>query len=83
MQKPRSHWVTAELYEAGDVVCFTMKTLHTGIRNATASSLRLSADVRFQPASAPRDERWVSSAADGIGVPRDSAVRFSTDFGLF
>lgn len=54
------------------MVCFTMQTLHTGIRNDSKSSLRLSADVRFQPASEPRDERWVSCSPDGIGVPRDS-----------
>ena len=68
-----ARWVTAKCFRAGDVVCFSMHTLHTGIRNDTQSSLRLSADVRFQPASEPRDDRWVSDAPDGVGVPRDSA----------
>ena len=69
----RARWVTALEFRAGDIVCFTMQTLHTGIRNDSESSLRLSADVRFQPASDPRDERWVSDSPDGVGVPRDSA----------
>jgi len=68
-----ARWVTALNFRAGDVVCFTMQTLHTGIRNETQSSLRLSADVRFQPASELRDDRWVSDSPDGVGVPRDSA----------
>eukprot|EP01043_Picozoa_sp_COSAG02_P064538 COSAG02_NODE_9468_length_2207_cov_2.066414_2_plen_168_part_00 len=68
-----ARWVTARSFRASDVVCFTMHTLHTGIGNSTQSSLRLSADVRFQPASEPRDERWVSDSPDGIGVPRDNA----------
>ena len=39
-----ARWVTALEFRAGDIVCFTMKTLHTGIRNDSLSSLRLSAD---------------------------------------
>ena len=47
-----SRWMTAN-YRAGDVVLFTMKTLHGGLRNETPSTLRLSCDLRFQPASDP------------------------------
>ena len=47
-----SRWMTAN-YRAGDVVLFTMKTLHGGLRNETPSTLRISCDLRFQPASDP------------------------------
>ena len=53
-----ARWLTAN-YRAGDVVVFTMKTLHAGTRNETRSQLRLSADLRFQPAAHERDERWM------------------------
>jgi ectoine hydroxylase-related dioxygenase (phytanoyl-CoA dioxygenase family) len=68
-----ARWVTALEFNMGDLVCFTLQTLHTGIRNDSGSSLRLSADVRFQQKSEPRDPRWVSDSPDGVGVPRDSA----------
>lgn len=55
---PASRWVTAN-YKAGDVVLFSMHTLHGGIRNETSGQLRLSADLRFQPAQEGRDERWI------------------------
>lgn len=55
---PAARWVTGD-FNAGDVVLFTMHTLHGGIRNETAQQLRLSADLRFQPARERRDERWI------------------------
>ena len=53
-----ARWVTSD-YKAGDVVLFSMHTLHGGIRNETPRQLRLSADLRFQPARDRRDERWI------------------------
>ncbi len=56
---PAARWVTSD-YKAGDVVIFSMHTLHGGIRNESATrQLRLSADLRFQPARERRDERWI------------------------
>jgi hypothetical protein len=56
---PAARWVTSD-YQAGDVVIFSMHTLHGGIRNESAArQLRLSADLRFQPARERRDERWI------------------------
>jgi hypothetical protein len=50
-------WQTAE-FKMGDVLIFTMYTMHAAIQNMTRR-VRISADVRFQPASTPRDERWI------------------------
>lgn len=51
-------WLTAEEYRMGDVLIFTMKTVHASIDNQTRS-LRLSTDTRYQRADEPVDERWV------------------------
>ena len=45
----------------GDVLIFTMRTVHAGTDNAT-DRLRLSIDTRYQRADAPVDERWVRGA---------------------
>ena len=62
---PDARWVTAD-YKAGDVVLFTMHTLHGGIRNETDRQLRLSADLRFQPGREQRDERWIGRTCEAI-----------------
>ena len=54
----RSQWVTTD-FRAGDVVVLTMHTIHSSLHNVSPNRLRLSCDVRFQPASEPFDERWV------------------------
>ena len=51
-----AQWQTAE-FKAGDVLLFGMYTMHAALSNAT-DRLRLSCDVRFQPASEPIDPRW-------------------------
>lgn len=51
-------WLTAPQYRMGDVLIFTMKTVHAGTDNDT-HTLRLSTDSRYQRADAPVDERWV------------------------
>ena len=43
----------------GDVLIFTMRTVHASIDNRT-QTLRLSTDTRYQPADAPIDERWIT-----------------------
>jgi phytanoyl-CoA dioxygenase PhyH len=51
-------WLTAPEYKMGDVLVFTMRTVHAGTDNES-STLRLSTDSRYQRADAPVDERWV------------------------
>jgi ectoine hydroxylase-related dioxygenase (phytanoyl-CoA dioxygenase family) len=51
-------WVTCPDYRAGDVVIFSVYTVHGGLDNQT-NRFRLSSDTRYQPASAAADERWI------------------------
>ena len=51
-------WLTAPQFRMGDVLIFSMKTVHAGTDNDT-HALRLSTDSRYQRADAPVDERWV------------------------
>jgi hypothetical protein len=51
-------WLTAPEFRMGDVLIFTMRTVHAGTDNTT-DRLRLSIDTRYQRADAPVDERWV------------------------
>lgn len=50
-------WLSAE-FEAGDVLIFSMFTVHASLDNHS-SAIRLSSDSRYQLASEPVDERWV------------------------
>ncbi len=50
-------WKTAD-FEMGDVIIFTMHTMHTSTKNLS-DRWRISCDIRFQPAAHPIDERWV------------------------
>ena len=50
-------WLTTD-YAAGDLLVFSMFTIHASMDNHT-SSFRLSTDTRYQPASDPIDERWI------------------------
>ena len=51
-------WLGAD-YQAGDVLCFTMHTLHGALdNNSPVGRCRLSSDTRYQPANEPFDERW-------------------------
>ena len=52
-------WLTSA-YEMGDLLVFTMYTMHTGNDNQT-NRLRISTDTRYQPSSAVVDERWVGA----------------------
>ena len=53
-----ARWLAPPYYEAGDVVVFGLRTLHMSTANLT-DRVRLSVDVRFQPASDPVDPRYV------------------------
>lgn len=52
-------WLTAE-YRMGDLLTFTMASVHTGIDNQS-DRIRLSSDSRYQLASEPADERWIGA----------------------
>jgi len=52
-------WLTTE-FQAGDVLIFSMFTLHCSLDN-TSDRVRLSSDSRYQAASAPVDERWIDN----------------------
>jgi ectoine hydroxylase-related dioxygenase (phytanoyl-CoA dioxygenase family) len=54
-------WLTAPEFRMGDVLIFTMKTVHAGTDNDTRA-LRLSTDSRYQRTDTPVDERWVTGA---------------------
>src|SRR5439155_13004590 len=50
-------WLTTE-YRAGDILVFTIFTVHCSLDNHS-DRIRLSSDTRYQPASHPADERCV------------------------
>ena len=53
-----STWLTAD-FRPGDVLCFTMDTLHGAFDNQTdPGRCRLSSDTRYQRADEPCDDRW-------------------------
>jgi hypothetical protein len=69
-------WGTAD-FEAGDVIIFTMYTLHTSTRNMS-DRWRISCDIRFQPAADPADERWVGKnpIAHSVKNPTKQEISF-------
>lgn len=56
-------WLTSH-FDAGDAIVFGMYTMHASTTNVT-NRFRVSADVRFQPAADPMDERWIDRGNDG------------------
>ncbi len=50
-------WLTSE-YRAGDLLVFTIFTVHASLDNQS-DRVRLSSDSRYQLASEPADERWI------------------------
>lgn len=56
-------WKTT-IFEPGDILTFGMWTLHASTTNTTGQ-FRISADVRFQPASEPMDPRWAGRKPRG------------------
>lgn len=57
-------WLTAETYRPGDVVIFSLQTIHASLDN-TSNRVRLSTDSRYQPASEPADPRWIGPNPTG------------------
>jgi Phytanoyl-CoA dioxygenase (PhyH) len=51
-------WLTAPEYKMGDILIFSMRTVHASLDNQT-KHLRLSSDTRYQRNSEPADERWI------------------------
>lgn len=64
---PESQWLTHD-FRMGDAVLFGMNTLHMSTVNSTGARIRLSGDVRWQPADEPRDDRY-------IGTQEEMAVK--------
>jgi len=58
-------WLTSS-YRAGDVLIFSVFTVHASLDNRS-DRLRLSSDSRYQPASKPADERWIGADPPGHG----------------
>lgn len=59
-------WLTSE-YRAGDVLLFSIYTVHASLDNTTTDRIRFSSDTRYQPASEPADERWIGPSPIGHG----------------
>jgi hypothetical protein len=58
-QRYGGRWLTTD-FQAGDLLIFTMVTLHCSLDNQSpVNRIRLSSDSRYQLASDPVDERWV------------------------
>jgi len=55
---PEGRWMTTE-YQAGDVLIFSIFTVHASLDNRTADRIRFSSDSRYQLASEAADERWI------------------------
>lgn len=58
-------WLTAQ-YRAGDLLVFTVKTIHASIENAS-SQIRLSSDSRYQRKGEAVDERWIGEKPTAHG----------------
>ena len=59
-------WLTAD-FRMGDLLVFTMHTLHASLDNQSADRIRLSSDTRYQLASEPIDDRWIGDDPIGHG----------------
>jgi hypothetical protein len=59
-------WLTSE-YRAGDVIVFSVFTVHAGLDNLS-DRVRLSSDSRYQPAGKPADERWIGPSPVAHGA---------------
>ncbi len=60
-------WLTTE-FSAGDMLIFSIFTIHASLDNTSTNRLRLSSDSRYQAASEPADERWVGVNPVGHGA---------------
>ena len=65
-------WLSAD-FLAGDLLVFTMHTMHASLDNQT-DRFRLSSDSRYQLSSEPIDERWVGERPAGHGLGGKKAL---------
>jgi len=65
-ERAGNRWLTTD-YQAGDVLVFSMRTLHASLNNQT-NRVRISTDSRYQPATEPADERWIGDDPPGHGT---------------
>ena len=63
LEKFGGQWQTTD-FRAGDIITFGMHTLHASTNNSS-DRLRLSCDVRFQPAADTMDPRWIGEQPVG------------------
>ena len=80
-EKLGGRWLTTE-FEAGDLLTFTMHTVHASLDNQS-ESYRISTDSRYQPASQPIDERWVGEnphRPQPLGQARPDLLEFFSSF---
>ncbi len=59
-------WLTTA-YGLGDLLVFSMNTLHASSDNRT-QKVRISSDTRYQLASEPADERWIGADPPAHGI---------------
>lgn len=57
---PQGRWLTTS-FKAGDLLTFTIYTVHASMDNRSQNRIRLSSDSRYQLASEPADERWIGA----------------------
>jgi hypothetical protein len=59
-------WLTCPEYRMGDLLAFSVYTIHASLDNYT-NRIRLSSDSRYQRADEPADERWIGENPVGHG----------------
>lgn len=62
--KYKARWLTSPCWEPGDFITFNMRLIHGSLDNYS-DQVRISTDVRYQPASQPADERWMGANPPG------------------
>ena len=65
-EKLGGRWLSAD-YDLGDVVIFSMYTMH-GSADNQSDRIRISSDSRYQLASEPVDERWIGDDPPAHGI---------------
>lgn len=63
-------WLSTD-FKAGDMLCFTMHTLHGALdNNSPIKRCRLTSDTRYQPANEPTDDRWNGANPEAHGYDK-------------
>lgn len=66
-------WLTAERFQPGDVLIFSIYTLHGSLDNISRR-VRLSSDSRYQPSNEPADHRWIGPNPTGHSTSNRRAL---------